>query len=226
MSYNYKIKGIVINTIIKWLVRTKLFVAYIGRGWSLPNVKQEEKKVSGWWVLFWLRWFHIYPSLSLQVQLCLIVSFFFKFIFLLVWYWRGWNFTPLIIPDILESKKRKQKSFLKCLFVKHQISRPAPFLCLMGRGLPGVAGSAERTLPAGLFTDCKSTCYWCSFLYLNFYCIFYDSVVVYISIFWKRDIFWKTYYSGFLVANFAFFPLIFFVTLFTILPKPISFDFS
>lgn len=68
----------------------------------------------------------------------------------------------------------------------------------------------ERTLPAGLFTDCKSMCYWCSFLYLNFYCIFYDSVVVYISIFWKRDLFFlKTYYSGFLVANFAFSVLFF-----------------
>lgn len=46
---------------------------------------------------------------------------------------------------------------------------------------------------------------------------------LYIHLLEKGYFFWKTYYSGFLVANFAFSVLFFFVTLFTILPKLISF---
>lgn len=59
----------------------------------------------------------------------------------------------------------------------------------MGRLLCWCGRKCGTDTSCWLFTDCKSMCYWCSFLYLNFYCIFYDSVVVYISIFWKRDIF-------------------------------------
>lgn len=113
MSYNYKIKGIVINTEIKWLVRSELFVAYIGRGWSLPNVKLEEflddESCFGW------DDFDIYPSLSLQFQL--IVSFYFE------------SFVRWFDLDEGETLRllKNSRLFPSACFVKRQISPTRSF---------------------------------------------------------------------------------------------------
>lgn len=173
--------------------------------------RRKKKRVSGWWwVLFWLRWFHIYPSLSLQFQRCFIVSSFFFFhlsVGLILTRVKLYAFDN---SGHFRKKEKKKKSFLKCLFVKHQISRPAPFLCLMGQLLCW-CGRKYRT---------DTSCWALHWLQINVLLMFLPLLEfllyflwlccsLYIHLLEKGYFFWKTYYSGFLVANFAFSVLFF-----------------
>lgn len=100
----------------------------------------------------------------------------------------------------------KFRTFLSACLWDISFLRPAPFLCFTGattswcsrKCWPDTSCWALHWLQNQHVTDVPSFTWNFTVFSMT------HSVVDHISIFWKRDIFWKTYYSSFFSANSAF----------------------